>query len=99
MQDNEIHDLFMSVAQGSGEKGEAAKKVFAILVKATLGYRDDLLASRGITVTVDDVRTDLEWLVPALATGELPRTDHWISLDLLKVWLDELKGHDTALDS
>lgn len=94
MQDNEIHDLFMSVAQGSAENDEAAKKVFAILVKATLRYRDDVLASRGITVTVDDVRTALKWLVPALGTGELPRMDRRISLDLLKIWLEELKGHD-----
>jgi len=82
----------MRVAQGTLENNESAKKVFAILVKATLEYRDTLLAERGIAVTVDDVRTALTWLAPVLATGELPQTDRWISLDLLKAWLEELKG-------
>ena len=89
----------MSVVQGSGEPDDAVKRVFSILVQATLRYRDDLLASRGVTVTVDDVRTALKWLVPALATGELPRTDRWISLDLLKRWLEELKDQNTPLHS
>ena len=89
----------MSVARGSAAKDDAAKKIFAMLVKVTLKYRDDLLATRGITVTVDDVRTALKWLMPALATGELPRTDQWVSLDLLKIWLEELKGHEMPLHS
>ena len=99
MQDNEIHDLFMSVAKGPVENDKATIKVFTVLVKATLRYRDDLLASKSITVTVDDVRTALKWLVPVLDTGELPRTDHWVSLDLLKIWIEELKGHGTPLHS
>ncbi|MFZ7111902.1 MAG: hypothetical protein ACOWYE_09490 [Desulfatiglandales bacterium] len=91
MKDEEIHDLFMGVAQGPLEKPEEVKKVFSILVKATLSYRDDLLASRGVILTVEDVKTALNWLVPALATGELPETENRIRLDLVKTWLDRLR--------
>jgi hypothetical protein len=42
-------------------------------------------------VTVEDVRIVLEWLVPSLSSGRLPVTDNKLRLDLLKIWLDELK--------
>ncbi|MCG7851390.1 MAG: hypothetical protein MIO92_02605, partial [Methanosarcinaceae archaeon] len=53
-------------------------------------YRDDVLASRGEVVTVEDVRTCLGWLVPVLATGNMPNTDNKVRLDLLKLWVEEL---------
>ena len=99
MQDKEIHDLFMSVAQGPLEKAEGVKKVFSILIKATLSYRDDLLASKGIILTVDDVKTALNWLIPALATGELPETDNRICLDLVKTWLEWLRCRGPSIHS
>jgi hypothetical protein len=63
--------------------------------RSTLKYRDHVLKSKGITVTVEDVRVALGWLVPSLQTGRLPETDDKIRLDLLKIWLDELRalGH------
>jgi hypothetical protein len=95
MDDREIYKLFMSVAEHSGQKDDAAREVFSALVRSTLRYRDHLLESKGITVTVEDVRVALGWLVPSLQTGRLPETDDKIRLDLLKIWLDELKalGH------
>ena len=70
---------------------EEIRNIFSLLVKSTLRYRDHVRASRGIVVTVEDVRVALGWLVPALTTGRLPDTDDKIRLDLLKIWLDELK--------
>jgi hypothetical protein len=95
MDDKEIYELFLSVAEHSGQTDDATREVFSALVRSTLRYRDHLLESKGITVTVQDVRIALEWLVPSLKTGRLPDTDDKIKLDLLKIWLDELRtlGH------
>jgi hypothetical protein len=95
MEEEEIYKLFMSVAEHSGQKDDATREVFSVLVRSTLKYRDHVLESKGITVTVEDVRVALGWLVPSLKTGRLPETDDKIRLDLLKIWLDELRalGH------
>ncbi len=80
----------MSVLPDPRHDTDATRRVFSILVEATLRYRDDMLASKGTVVTVGDVRTSLSWLVPVLATGEIPETDNQISLGLLKLWIQEL---------
>ena len=50
-----------------------------------------MLTSRGVVVTVDDVRTCLDLLVPVLATGNMPETENNITMGLLELWLEELK--------
>jgi len=91
VKEDHIQRLFMSVLDHSGQDTDAVREVFSVLVKTTLKYRDHILTSKGIVVTVEDVRTVLSWLVPALATGCLPETDNKIRQDLLTLWLDELK--------
>jgi hypothetical protein len=92
MDETEIRELFMSAVEHPQQDTDAIRRVFSLLVKVTLKYRDDMLASRGLVVTVEDVRTSLGWLIPALTTGELPDTDRTIRLDLLRRWLKELKS-------
>ena len=92
MEEREIYRLFLIVAEHSAQNTDAIRGVFSILVKSTLRYRDQIMASKGIVVTVEDVRTSLNWLVPSLKTGRLPETNNKLSLDLLKIWLDELKS-------
>jgi hypothetical protein len=91
MDEGDIEKLFLSVLEHAYQDNEEVREVFATLVKSTLRYRDHLLESQGTVVTVQDVRTTLGWLVPCLATGQLPETDNKLRLDLLKIWLDELK--------
>ena len=90
MHETNIEKLFMSVLEYPGQDTDANRQVFSILVKSTLKYRDEMLASEDIVVTVDDVRTCLGWLVPALATGNMPDTENKVGLGLLKLWLEEL---------
>jgi hypothetical protein len=100
MEENEIGQFFMKIASTSAENSQEVQAVFAALVKSTLRYRDVLKRSRGIILTVQDVRTTLDWLMPAYTTGRLPKTENKTRLDLLKIWLDELKilgHHPTAL--
>jgi hypothetical protein len=86
----DIRKLFMSVVEYPGQDTDATRQVFSILVKSTLKYRDEMLSSEDIVVTVDDVRTCLGWLVPVLATGNMPDTENRVRLGLLKLWLEEL---------
>ncbi len=92
MDETDIHKLFKSVVEHPGQDTDAARHVFSILVKSALKYRDDMLASENIVVTVDDVRVCLGWLVPALATGTMPDTKNRIRLGLLELWLEELRN-------
>jgi len=90
LHETDIEKLFMSVLEDPGQNTDATRQVFSILVKSTLKYRDEMLASEDIVVTVDDVRICLSWLVPALATGNMPDTENKVGLGLLKLWLEEL---------
>jgi len=77
--------------EDSGQDTDAVRQVFSSLVRTTLEYRDRVLASTGVVVTVEDVRWSLERLVRALDTGNMPEADNEISLDLLRIWLRELQ--------
>ena len=95
MEEKDIHRLFMSVLEDSSQNTPAVRGVFHALIRSTLKYRDHILESKGIVITVEDVQAVLDWLTPSLTTGRLPVTDDKVRLDLLKRWLDELKhlGH------
>jgi hypothetical protein len=92
MEDKDIYILFSKVAGDTAGHDESLHRVFSMLIKTTLRYRDQMLKSRGIVITVEDVRTALDWLIPSLKTGRLPETGDKIRLDLLKLWLDEMRS-------
>ena len=91
MKDKDIHILFSNAAEHGAKENESVKGVFSALIKSTLRYRDHMLESHGTVITVEDVQSTLDWLIPTLKSGKLPSTDNKIRLDLLKLWLDELK--------
>ena len=88
---DDIEKLFLSALEDSGQDTDDARRVFSILVRSTLKFRDHILATRDVVVTVEDVRSSLEWLIPALAEDRMPETEDEIRLGLLNVWLKELK--------
>ena len=90
MKDQETHKLFLHASEHIGQTDDSVGKVFARLVKSSVAYRDQIMESKGVMVTDKDIRVVLSWLVPAFSTGELPRTDNKIRLDLLKIWIDAL---------
>ncbi|MCJ7596692.1 MAG: hypothetical protein MUO52_18165 [Desulfobacterales bacterium] len=92
MEEKEIYSLFLKVMEHPAQNTAPIREVFSTLIKTTLRYRDQVLESKGLTITVEDVRAVLGWLVPSLATGQLPQTDNKVRLDLLKIWLDEFKN-------
>ena len=91
MRETDIEKLFRKAMRTPGQDTEANRQVFSILVRSTLQYRDKMLSSKGVTVTVEDVRAALDWLIPAIATGNMPETDNKIRLGLLQLWLKQLK--------
>jgi len=88
----------MSVLEDPKQDSHNLREVFSIMIRSTLKYRDDMRATKGVVVTVEDVRTSLQWLVPVLATGTLPQTDNKVSLGLLEIWLEELLCDSTLRD-
>ena len=96
MEEKDIERLFLSVAEASESQTREVKDVFSVLVKSTLQYRDDMLASEGIIITVEDVRATLKHLVPFLETGRLPNTTNHFKSDLLKIWRDNLRQLDDS---
>jgi hypothetical protein len=93
MDESDIHTLFMRVAGRASDLPEDVKRVFSILVSSTLRYRDSLKEDLGIVVTVEDVRVALDWLSESMRTKRLPETNNALRLDLLKIWLDELRPY------
>lgn len=91
METDDIEKLFLRVLANPEQDTDAVRKVFSILVQTTLEYRDRILASKGIVVTVEHVRRSLDLLVLALSTGNAPDMDSEISSGLLNVWLRKLK--------
>jgi len=90
LDEGDIRRLFLSVLEDSQQDSCELRKIFSSIVRSTLKYRDEMLASKGVVVTVEDVRTSLRWLVPALATGTIPDLDNKVSIGLLRIWLSEL---------
>jgi hypothetical protein len=93
MDESDINKLFMTVAGSAGKVPEDVRKVFSILVSSTVLYRDTLKEDLGIVVTVEDVRLALDWLLESMHTKRLPQTNNAVRLDLLKIWLHELKPY------
>jgi hypothetical protein len=91
MEEKDIEKLFLSVTETSDTQSDEVKDVFSILVRSTLQYRDEKLASDGIIITVEDVRVTLEHLIPFLETDRLPDTADHVKSDLLKIWRDHLR--------
>jgi len=95
----ELENLFSAMMDEPETFPEGAREIFNILTQVTLEYRDQMLASRSTLVTVNDVQTSLSWLVPSLATGNIPKMENPVCMELLERWMHALKSlpnkHDT----
>jgi len=91
MEEDEIRQLLLRVSNNVGQVPEDVRDVFSKMVTTTLQYRDDLKKSTGVILTVADVRAAIGWLMESLHTKRLPETQNTIRLELLKLWLEELK--------
>jgi len=87
-----IQELFQQVLSKNKAAGDSAKRLSSLLAQSTLQYRDELYKEKGIVVTVEDVRKSLDWLLPALSTGNIPQLGNKIQDGLLRRWISHLTG-------
>jgi len=92
----DIREIFSNILSDQTSESEPARKLLSLLVDTTLNYRDEMRASKGVVVTVEDVRFCLKWLVPALATGNIPHIKNDIQRNLLRLWIHTLQFHETG---
>ncbi len=92
MEEITIEELFKGLESPDCHLDESCRRFFSCLIRSTLRFRDRMLEQEGIVVRVQDVKTSLRWLVPALATGNIPQLDNPISMELLKTWLRDLRA-------
>ena len=91
MDDAQINELFMKMADSiDGSVNEDVRAIFSLLVRSTLQYRDQLQGDLAITLTVEDVRACLDWLMEIMRTKRQPQTDNAVRVELLQRWLTEL---------
>jgi hypothetical protein len=90
MDETEIGELFNLIKGDAGDIPEDLKNVFSVLVSSTLCYRDRLKQDSGTTLTVEDVRVALDWLLEWMHTNKWPTSNHAVRLELLKIWVEEL---------
>lgn len=90
LDERDIEKLFASVAKSPEQDTEAIRNFFSKLIKTTLEYRDEMLESRNMVVTVEDVRLALNGLIVSLMTGSTYELDNKISKGLLRLWLNSL---------
>jgi hypothetical protein len=95
----ELETLFRTLAEEPGTFSEHGRKILAMLMTVTLEYRDQVLASREIIVTVEDVRDALSWLLPSLATGNIPNLENDLAAALLERWVHALTGVTKPTDA
>ena len=93
MDDQEVDKFFLKAAGRVVRHPPDVKNVFSILVSSTLRYRDWIKEEKGIVVTVEDVRVTLDWLLETIRTHQLPKTENRLRLDLLNIWLDEIRPY------
>jgi hypothetical protein len=92
MDEPDIHRLFMGAVQAREHDTEPVRRVFSSLIRATLAFRDEALALRNQTVTVEHVRLSLDWLPFSLTTGCVPDRIGDLSRGLLEAWIAALRG-------
>ena len=93
MDEQDGDKLFLKAAGRVVRPSPDVKNVFSILVSSTLRYRDWVKEAKGIVVTVEDVRVVLDWLLETIRTHQLPKTENRLRLDLLNIWLDEIRPY------
>lgn len=90
-EDDDINALFERVAGHFEGSAEGAKGMFSMLVKTALNYRDILIRSSGLPLTVAETRSALGVFMEVLKTHRIPKVLDRRVHDLVILWLEELR--------
>jgi hypothetical protein len=92
----DVEHLLGRVTEDPQSVSKEVKEVFSILTDTTLDFRDRKMKEYGITLTVEDVRIALNWLLAYFRSGQIPQTDHQIRHDLFETWITHLKAAEKS---
>lgn len=89
--DKDIKDLFDRIAKHFENSDEGTKAMFSMLVRVALKYRDDLVIAKASPLTVGETRVALDAFMEVLKTKKFAKKVGKRELDLVILWLEELK--------
>lgn len=90
-EDDDIRALFEKVSEHFEGTDEGAQAMFQMLVATTLKYRDILMHSSGVALTVAETRAALDAFMETLKTHRIRPDIEKRIRDLVILWLEELR--------
>ncbi len=92
--DNEdIQKLFDDMAKKLGmENDDGVKAMFSMLVRGALRYRDHMMASKGVPLTIGETREALDAFMSVMKSHEIPEGLGETVKGLVMTWLEDLKN-------
>ncbi|MFH0799319.1 MAG: hypothetical protein V2A66_03960 [Pseudomonadota bacterium] len=90
--DEDIQALFKRVEEHFEGADEGSRAMFAMLVRTALKYRDTLIHSTGIPLTVAETREALDSFMEVIRVHRIPAGLDRRVRDLVILWLEELKA-------
>jgi hypothetical protein len=90
MDQEDLRQFFGKMLKDEGYISSESFAVFGKLIRLTIQYRDRLLATENVTLTVDETKRGIAVYLDALRTGSLaediePKID-----GLVRLWLKEI---------
>jgi len=91
VKDDDIAKLFARLAEHFKDADDNTHRMFAMLVKTTLRFRDMLIEKTGIPLTVGETQKALDAFMEVLKKRRIPPNLDKNVHDLLILWLEELR--------
>jgi hypothetical protein len=91
--EDDIEILFRRIAHNFEDKGEGVNRVFTMLVKVTLKYRDMLVENNEPPLTIGETQQALDLFMLIIKTQKFPETQDPRIKKLITLWLEELPKH------
>lgn len=91
IKDDDIEKLFVRIAKHFEHADEASHKMFSMLVRTTLKFRDELVKETGVPLTVGETQKALDIFMKILKTHKVPPNLDKNIHDLVILWLEEVK--------
>lgn len=89
--EDDIRELFERVSEHFEGADEGARGMFSMLVRTALAYRDTLVHSTGLPLTVGETRAALDAFMATLQSHRIPPGLDKRVKDLVILWLEEIR--------
>lgn len=89
---DDIERLFRRAEERFGGANEGVRQMFAMLIRETLAYRDELMKQQKPPLTVQETQRALDILMEILKTQQFPEIDDERIKGLVLCWLDKINS-------